>query len=136
MKFSSKLMFSFLMLLLGVSSIYAQRPDRGNMEKLSPEEMAQKQTERLSEALELTETQYSQVYNIALEFINKKQELRENSTDREAMRESSKQLREEETTALKAVLTEAQIVKLEAMKEEMQDRRGSRERGGSRGSRN
>lgn len=136
MKVSSKLMFSFLMLLLGVSSIYAQRPDRGSMEKLSPEEMAQKQTERLSEALELSETQYSQVYNIALEFLNKKEALRENSTDREAMRESSKQLREEEKTALKAVLTEAQIVKLDAMKEEMQDKRGSRERGGRRGGRN
>ncbi len=130
MKLASKLMFSCLMILLGVSSIYAQKANHkfGNM---NPEEKAQKKTERMIEALGLSETQANQIYSINLEYDQKRKSLFEGSTDKEAVKAQMKELKQSQKAAIGAVLTTEQTAKMEALKSERRGKRGH-SKGGKR----
>jgi len=97
----------------------------------TPEERAQKQTERLTEELALSEAQATEVAAINLDYAAKMNALKEASTERGANREAFKTLRTEQQTAIKAVLTADQVTAYEAMKS---DRKGKgRKKGNRRG---
>ncbi len=128
-----KLIFSLIAILTISFSIDAQRQQRGNMG--TPEEMAKKQTERMKEDLALNADQEVKVGEINLKFINKQKDLRKNaSSDRTAMREAMKTVRNERKAEMKKVLTEEQYKKMLAKdKEMMQKRKQGRGQGKGQG---
>ncbi|GAF04443.1 DUF4890 domain-containing protein [Saccharicrinis fermentans] len=120
-----QLIFSLIAILAISFSVEAQRPQKGKMG--TPEEMAQKQTERMKESLNLSDEQEAKVKSINLEFAEKQQELVNSSSgDRTAMRESMKTIREDKKAALKKVLTDEQYKKMETQEKETGERRGQR----------
>ncbi len=123
MKLAKKIMFSCLMLLLGVSSIYAQKhaSKHGNM---NPEERAKKHTERMTEQLGLSDAQANKVYSINLEYDQKRKSLFEGTTDKEAAKGQMKTLRANQKAAIEAVLTPTQVTQLETIKAERKGKRG------------
>jgi hypothetical protein len=121
--------FLALIALIFTFSFAANAQRGGDRERPTPEQMAERQTERMVEQLELNDTQAAQVKEINLAAAVKMQEARENSDDdREAMREVGKTIRTEQTTALQAVLTEAQFQTYE----ETLAQRGKRKKGKGR----
>jgi len=91
----------------------------------TPEERAQKHTARLTEKLSLSEAQATRVAAINLEYAAKKKAAKDADTDREAF----KNLRTEQHTAIKAVLTAEQVTAYEDMKG---DRKGKKGKGRNR----
>ncbi len=105
--------------------------DRGNFD---PEEMAQRQVERLTERLNLSKEQQKQVYDLTIENFKNMQKMREEggSGDFEAMREQMQKVREEQNKKIKAILSDKQWEEYEAFQEEMRARRGQGGFGGPR----
>ncbi|PPK87591.1 hypothetical protein CLV84_0536 [Neolewinella xylanilytica] len=136
MKTTKAILFS-LLFVLATGVLSAQRG-----EDRDPAERIEKQTERLATVLELTPEQTERVRAInesfAAEVKTAREELR---SEREAMRASLKTANDQRLTEMKAVLTDEQFAKLEALqaerKERMQERRGERDgRGQGRRGRN
>lgn len=121
MKSIQKFIALGLMVFLSINIATAQR---GN-NNVTPEVRAQKQTERLTKQLSLTESQTTQVAAISLEYANKMTAAKASTTDKEASRAASKTLRTEQATAIKAVLTPEQLT--------MYNEKGNRKRGGKKG---
>lgn len=119
-------------LFVGITT-YAQRGEGPT----TPEEMADKQTERMAKHLELTEEQKKEVRAINLDYAQKMMEIRkETKEDRSATRASMKSMNQEKSEALKKVLSEEQLEKLEkADSRENRPKRGNRGKGrrGNRG---
>lgn len=102
--------FLAMIALIFTFSFAANAQRGGDRERPMPEQMAERQTERMVEQLELNDTQAAQVEKINLAAAVKMQEARENSDgDREAMKEVRTAIRTEQTAALQSVLTEAQF---------------------------
>lgn len=98
--------------------------DRGNFD---PDEMAQRQVDRLNEQLDLSEEQQKQVYDITIENFENMQDMRGQmggGGDFEDMREQMQKAREEQNQKMKAILTDEQWEKYEVYQEEMRARRG------------
>ncbi len=113
-----------LMFAMNASSI-AQERGKGK----SPEQRAEKITNKLTEKLDLSSRQVPQVKAIVLDFATKMQEARQsNQGDKEAMKEIRKQLRSEKKAEMQAVLTEEQFEKLKELKKERREgRKGSKD---------
>lgn len=118
MKTTKAILFPFLF-LLGAATISAQTPDRPD-----PAERAEKQAERMAVVLDLTPEQVAQVKEINQAFAERM------TGEREEVRKQREALQEERKAALKAVLTEEQFTKMEALRDQRTERRG--ERGGER----
>ena len=116
--FTSLLALVFIIAAGTMSAQTTDRFDRGERERLSPEQRAEKQTERMTKQLDLTEAQQAEVKRINEAFA-KKQE-----THREDMRLT----REAHKTALEQVLTAEQRKKAEALIAQRKAKR--EERGG------
>ncbi|RMG59310.1 MAG: hypothetical protein D6722_22490 [Bacteroidetes bacterium] len=100
------LLYSLLGLLLLGSGLFAQ-PQRGGMD---PEALAERQTQRMTELLQLDEDLLPWVHEINLEYAQRMFELREDHQgDRAAMRSGMQQLRVEKDVALAGILTEEQM---------------------------
>ena len=111
-----KMLLTAFAFLLCVNFATAQgRPGPGGpgFANMTAEEMATKQTERMTKHLSLSEEQVTLVQTANLEFAKKAKELRENAESREAAREQMTTLREEHANALKEVLSEEQFQKFE-----------------------
>ncbi|MEZ4883638.1 MAG: hypothetical protein R3E32_02785 [Chitinophagales bacterium] len=131
MKLASKLMLSCLMLLLGVSSIYAQKANH-KFGDMNPEEKAKKHSERMTEQLGLSDAQANKVYSINLEYSQKAKSLFDGTADKEAAKEKMKELRTSQKAAIEAVLTPAQLTKLQTLEAERKANRGEH-KGGFKG---
>jgi len=92
----------------------------------TPEERAQKQTEKLTEQLGLSGAQATEVAAINLDYAAKMNALKEASTERGANREALQTLKTEQQTAIKSVLTADQVAAYEAMKSEGKGKRGKK----------
>lgn len=136
MKSSIKFLALIALVFTFTSMANAQRGS--DRERPTPEQMAERQTERMVEQLELNETQAAQIEEINLTAALKMKEARENSDgDREAMREIETVIRTEQTAALKSVLTEAQFQTYEeALTQKGKRKKGKGRRGDSDRGRN
>ncbi len=102
--------------------------------RLSPEEMAERQTTQLAEKLELDEAQKSKVQEINLAFAQKLKAMREEGRDnREAMREKRETAQSERMAQLKEVLSEEQFKAFEEIQSERPERSKRGDRKGRRG---
>lgn len=102
--------------------------------RLSPEEMAERQTTQLTEKLELDEAQKTRVQEINLAFAQKLKAMREEGQDnREAMREMRETIQGERVAELKEVLSEEQFKAFEAMQSDRPERGKRGERRGRDG---
>lgn len=127
MKITNRLLMSVAFIFVLSVSSFAQRGDR---ERPSPEDMAKRQTEQMSEALELSDVQTKKVEAINLKYAAQAKEQREKAReaqkqDREAMKAAREKVKEAQQAEFKAVLTELQYAKLEGMMEA----RGNRSKG-------
>ncbi len=128
MKNTCKLIIPLAFCLLITSFMQAQR--RGG----SPEERAQKQTERMTEALTLSTAQTAKIQEINLKYSKLGKEARDkarqsDSVDREAMRESMMSLHEKKKAELKLVLTADQFTKYEQLEAERKEKRSNGRKG-------
>jgi len=112
---------------MGFISMGAMAQQRGG-ERPSPEERATRMTERMAEKLSLSVDQKMQILVINLENAKnqetKQLERTQQSDARKAVMETRKEELRAQDEKIKAVLTEAQLVKWEEVKEDIRDRRG------------
>lgn len=94
-----------------------------NHKELSAEQMADKRTEKMTQSLELTEEQQSEVYRINLAAAEKIKQVNGEKLTTAERRERKKQIAQTAREQLSAILTEEQMKK---MKAQMQERRGER----------
>lgn len=117
MNFNLKSVAFVLLAFLAVNTVSAQR----GQAKLTAEQQAEKQTERMTEELSLTDVQAQQVATLNLKYAQKEESLRSESIDGTDKRAVMKQMRTEQETELKGILTSEQMTKLEAARP---DKRG------------
>lgn len=87
--------------------------------KHDPQEMAKKLTEKMKTGLNLTDDQYSKVYDLNVKNITSMQDLRKEPGSKENKKQSFKNLRDEHQKELATVLTPEQMTKYMEMKKEM-----------------
>ncbi|MFD2201693.1 DUF4890 domain-containing protein [Shivajiella indica] len=106
-------------------------------EKPTPEQRAERMTDRMAEQLELTEVQKQEIYAINLQNAQKRQaEMEARRIEMEARREAMKSQMESQRAQIDAVLTPEQKEKWEEIRAENRrkiDERSRNGRGGSRG---
>jgi len=127
-----RLGFFLLFAIVFATVSVAQNRGMGNND---PKEMAQRQTEELTKALNLNKDQEKKVLDLNLKNAEQMTALREemmNGGDREAMREKMNKFREEQTAGMKKILTESQYKKYEKYLEERRGMRGQGRPGGQR----
>lgn len=79
--------------------------------KMTPQERAAKQTEKMTESLSLKPKQVKKISAINLTYAQKMEATRNASTDKEASRAAMKALKTEKSNAIKAVLKKEQLKK-------------------------
>mgnify|MGYP000359713872 CR=1 FL=1 len=110
---------------------------RGGMgpDNFDPSAFIDRQMDQMKESLDLTGDQEEQIRDILTEgsesMQNMREEMRNSGGDFEGMRERMQEMREDQDSKIKAVLTEEQWGKYEVMQEEMRERRGQRSGGPS-----
>ncbi len=119
MKLFKKALFTALSFLLITVSVQAQG-------KVAPpsEEAQQQRFEKLAAELELTEDQKVEFQEINKEYKTKRQELWEKNKDgdRSQMRPEMMKLREEQSVAIKGILTTEQYEKFRSIEQEQRKR--------------
>lgn len=116
-----KLLAFAAVILLAATTTFAQ----GGMMNASPEERAQRQTERISERLKLDKAQSENVYALSLDRAKQMQELMASGErDRTKMQEFQAKFDEK----LKPILTADQWSEYEKYRQEQQDRMRNRQR--------
>ena len=109
-----------LLLMISLSTMAQKREG----ERPSPEERAQRNTDRMAEALTLTDAQKKQILDINLEYAKKKDAEME---ARKAQMDAKRAELKEQDAKIQAVLTEEQRTKWTEIKaERMEDRRRGR----------
>ena len=104
-----------------VNNVYSQVDDL--KPKKTPEESAQKMSERMSKALTLTSNQQSQAYSIILSHCQKADEIRAATTDKESRKTQIKSLRQSTDSQITAILTDEQVQKYNDLKQKMKERK-------------
>ncbi|MDX9883057.1 MAG: hypothetical protein RBS73_13425 [Prolixibacteraceae bacterium] len=119
-----------------------QRPSQsggGQRPQMDPEQMVQRQVDRLNEAVTLTDAQKTNAKEIFKKSSEKRRELFQGmrdsggQPDREKMRASMDELRKKETAEIKAILTPEQLPKYETYLKEMEQRMRERMNNGPGG---
>lgn len=142
------------LLLISCSVSYAQnhkqeieslkKEMRQNRGDLSPEQMAELSTKKLTLRLDLTETQQKEIHKVELEQAKLRKERSENKTDAESVSKSErfemKTKRLDNQIAfkkkMKSILTEEQYARWEKIKHSKQKgRKGKHKKGGDRSDR-
>jgi Spy/CpxP family protein refolding chaperone len=122
-KTTKAILFSFLFLSL-TATVAAQ----GGQER-DPAERIARQTNRLTTVLDLTPEQAEKVLEINQTFAA------QTRGKREALREEMEAANEARMAEMKAILSEEQFQKLEALHAQRKERRGDRQKGRNRGGR-
>ncbi|RIJ50790.1 DUF4890 domain-containing protein [Maribellus luteus] len=124
-----------LLLSVIVFAAVTMAQDRGPR-NFDPKEMAKRQTDELTKALDLNKDQAAKVLELNTKVGEKmssmREEMRDGGGDREAMREKMTKIREEQKVEMKKILTEAQYKKYEKYLEERRAQRGQGRPGGQR----
>jgi Spy/CpxP family protein refolding chaperone len=125
---------AFLFILtISVSAQRGERGPRGDREK-SPEKMAERQTNRMTEGLDLTEAQAEKIMAINLMYAEKTLAAREEAKrkeelEREKVREALKPMRDAQEAELLSVLTPEQAEKFTAFMKEREEKGPRRGKG-------
>lgn len=131
-----KTFLSVVMTLIVVSSLnlaLAQPGGGRGGPNMDPTEMATRQTERMTTALDLNEEQAASIQEINLTYANIMMEAREKRTgDREEMRATMEGIRTDKDAEIKTVLTEEQYATFVKLQAEQREKRGERGRGEGR----
>jgi len=138
-----------LAICLTTLTLSAQRGDGGqrgerssNGQRMSMEDRQAKELEQLTTQLELTPAQVTEISKLqeaSTKAMKEKRESMSKDTDRKVMAEEMSALREKYNEDVKALLTDDQKVKYEALvkerEEQMKQRQGQRQGGGQGGER-
>lgn len=131
-----KTFLSAVMTLIVASSLnlVIAQPGGGNGgPNMDPAEMAKRQTERMTTALELSEEQAASIQEINMTYANIMVEARENRTgDREEMRATMEGIRTDRDAEIKTVLTEEQYATFVELAAKQRANRGERGKGEGR----
>ncbi len=111
----TKMVLFMMAFLLTTTIAIAQSPQR-----LSPEQRAAEATEKMAVELSLTEEQKTKIHEINLRYAQSMQPARAQSKEAAAAKKTQLQSKDSE---IKALLTEEQHVKYEAMKKEAMEQR-------------
>lgn len=119
----------FIITMMALVGFQAEAQQRGNREKMDPDEMATKMTDRMAEQLDLTEDQKKEVHQLHLDRIKKRMEMREkHKEEMKSRRENMQKERESEKAEMERILTPEQKEKwTEIQKENEQKRRNIRD---------
>jgi len=109
-----------VLIVIVISFSYSYAQDQGTKPKKTPEERAAMITDRMKKGLELTEEQYSSVYNIVLEAQKQRDE---EIAKREELKKAAKERFEKTEASLKEVLSPDQFNKLQEYKKKMIEKR-------------
>ena len=130
-------------MLTGISTLQAQRPDgegrqgrRGQFNRnIEPEKMAERQTARMAEQLDLSESQQEDVYDLNLVYAGKQKALfaKREEMDRMAMRNQMDMLNYKKDKELKKLLNKEQFKKYKKLRAEQMEKRRQRFGGGGAG---
>lgn len=114
-----------VLMLIGFSTLsFAQRGER---QKMNPEEVAQKRAEKMKEELKLSDEQYQKVLDLNKEQAAKRIEKREERrAELQAKREVLKNEREAYSSTLQSILTPEQYEQHKAKMEERKHNRDGR----------
>ena len=115
-----KFIFILTSFVFVISFSYSYAQDQETKPKKTPEERASMITERMKKGLELTDEQYSSVYNIILE-AQKQRDVE--IAKREELKKAAKERFEKTEAGLKEVLTPDQFSKLQEHKKKMIEKR-------------
>ncbi len=110
-----KLIFATLLMLAVTTMVFAQRGGNGD-----------RMIQMMTEQLDLTETQVTQVTSIHEEFSTKYKALRDQASAGEQVREEMKALNDQRSAAINNVLTDAQITKWKEVRSGRKDARPTR----------
>jgi len=137
-----KILFAIMALAISTCA-FAQQPQRGERRQFKPEDMAQRQTERIKKACETNEKQDKALYDYFLRQANQMQAQRakmqqgdrqqRQEGDRENFRAEMEKRQKAQNDTIKSILTKDQYAKYEKMQQEMRNRGP---RGGQGNSRN
>jgi periplasmic protein CpxP/Spy len=129
------IIFSMLLLsFVWTATVNAQNKDKQKnpssekKQALTPEQRAQKQTDKLQSKLGLTEEQKLKVYDLNLNRIKQNQALREKNkgnSEQKGSKEEFQKIRTDFDTQLNAILTADQQTKWAQLKEEHKDKRSA-----------
>jgi periplasmic protein CpxP/Spy len=129
------IIFSMLLLsFVWTATVNAQNKDKQKnpssekKQALTPEQRAQKQTDKLQSKLVLTEEQKLKVYDLNLNRIKQNQALREKNkgnSEQKGSKEEFQKIRTDFDTQLNAILTADQQTKWAQLKEEHKDKRSA-----------
>jgi hypothetical protein len=78
-------------------------------QKHTPEERAKMNADRMKTAVNLSDSQYEQVYALNLKYAEKMQDLRKQSGDREEKKELVRKMRQEQQQEMRTILTKDQL---------------------------
>jgi periplasmic protein CpxP/Spy len=131
-------MKKLIMIAIIFSLSFTAFGQRGQQREMStPEQRAERMTNRMAEQLDLTEEQKQEIYNINLQNAQKRQvEMEERKAEMESRRAEMKSQNESQKQQIEAILTPEQKEKWDEVRSENQKRmedRGKRGRGGSDG---
>lgn len=116
-----QLVIAFCMMLMG-TGLFGQPQGRP-----STEERAKQQTARLKTELALTADQEKKVYDLYLASGKKMEEARQSAQgDREAMRAKMDEMRKDQDTKIKGILTATQYTKYQELQKKMEAEREQR----------
>ena len=112
-------------------AVSAQQGQRGQGQRATPEEMANRTTEWMKTELKLTAQQVTSVTATNLEIAKEQAKLRENANgDFSSMREASQKLEEKRVAAFEKILTKEQLESYKKLAAERQQRGPGQGQGG------
>ena len=138
-----KILFAIMVLAISTCA-FAQQPQRGQRREFKPEDMAQRQTDRIKEACQTNEKQNKALYNYFLRDAKRQQEQwakmqqgERPQGSREDFRAEFEKRQKAQNDTIKSILTKDQFTKYEKMQQEQRNRFGQRGggQGGPRGDR-
>lgn len=120
MKNPIALLIIVLIAAFSVSTIQAQNKDF--KPKKTPEERAQKITDKLNEKLSLSSDQYSKIYIIFLSHAQQADQIR-SSSDKQSRKDQMKSLRQSTDSQVQSVLSSEQLQKYNEIKKMIMEKR-------------
>jgi Spy/CpxP family protein refolding chaperone len=118
-----------LVIGIAVMSFGSIAQEKGE-KKMTPEQRAEKITQKMQKQLELTEAQTKKISSANLEMINSKRAIQ---SEMQALRAKVKALKENQRIQYKNILTAEQMQKLEDIRAKRKENKGSKDGKGPKG---
>ena len=123
-----KILFAIMALAISTCA-FAQQPQRGQRREFKPEDLAQRQTDRIKEACQTNDKQTKALYGYFLRQAKQQQEQwakmqqgERPQGNREDFRAEMEKRQKAQNDTIKSILTKEQYTKYEKMQQEMRNR--------------